>query len=755
MIYGNMRYINHNPPGFALPSVLIASVVMLSVVVSAASAVSNVRAGLDAQYYDSLAKEAAEAGVVYASSCIKANGGLSPWGAKNLTPATTCAGDAPVSPAPAQSLYLANVTAYRTTFSVGPATNTGAGAFLATSVGKVELLRSNGAVWKTITRNANMRTGGQISTTNVVFGYVDDEPPTTGAFFGVIGGDGRMRTVGYNDEGQLGVGTTTAVLTPTVFNVPGSPRILRGYTSFLSMGRNMIAVDSMGRGWISGANNYGQAGTGQAPSGPIMTPQQVALPAGVSLVSATANGSQNFFLGSDNNIYAAGNCAYGTLGTGACPTPGQVKRVELPPVNVNDPNTIPTSQIVADYRSAYVVMAGGALYGWGSDAYGQMSDAMWSHNFADRTSPTRIGVYGDPGQPTVKQVATDGNTVFILDSNGTVKSVGQATFGSMGQGEGGVLLRTVNGTGMCLDEKLWDPANPEIWSYSCNGSTPQKWAIRTWNNSLQAYGDWRCLSTGTYSPGLDTRLVMRGCLVNDSTQKFVWEPAPSSNRYGRFRHTPSGLCVDNNGGTLQEIVVLWTCDWDNDNQNFVAYSADLVPMGTWMLSDSFVTKIATDMGSLMILTRDGKAWSMGLNSTGQFGIGSVSDYVPDPTQFPLPAGVTAVDIYESAANAYLASFFVVGSDGKVYGAGSNGSGQLGDNTRTDRWSRTTMLTIDGTNVAASQVQSGFGTTVIFTRTGSVYAVGKNNYGQIGDSTTTDRLTPVKSTVINDLMTRYY
>ena len=77
--------------GFALPTVLIASIVMLTVLLVAITSTSSVRTALTNQYYDQLASAAGAAGVAYAQSCLNANNGVPQWTDANpLTPSTDC-----------------------------------------------------------------------------------------------------------------------------------------------------------------------------------------------------------------------------------------------------------------------------------------------------------------------------------------------------------------------------------------------------------------------------------------------------------------------------------------------------------------------------------------------------------------------------------------------------------------------------------------------------------------------------------------
>lgn len=80
--------------GFALPTVLIASIVMMIVLVVAVSSVAAVRTALKTQYYEQLAKTAGEAGVALAKACLAKNNNIPQWtNAKPLTPVSDCTGE--------------------------------------------------------------------------------------------------------------------------------------------------------------------------------------------------------------------------------------------------------------------------------------------------------------------------------------------------------------------------------------------------------------------------------------------------------------------------------------------------------------------------------------------------------------------------------------------------------------------------------------------------------------------------------------
>jgi hypothetical protein len=134
--------------GFALPTILIASIVMLTVLLVSVTSTTALRVAINGQYYSQLAQLAGEAGTAYAEACLHNNANIPTWSdAKPLTPATDCSGNV-------QGTYptyiLTNATNVRSGFSVGmPIVDASGRATTVPNTGYVEITReSNGAVWR-------------------------------------------------------------------------------------------------------------------------------------------------------------------------------------------------------------------------------------------------------------------------------------------------------------------------------------------------------------------------------------------------------------------------------------------------------------------------------------------------------------------------------------------------------------------------------------------------------------------------------
>ena len=85
-----------NSRGFALPAVLISSIIMLTVLFAAVTSTVAIRSSLKSQYYNQLTQTASEAGLAYAKACIAADSENKPrWDdAHPLMPNTDCTGAA-------------------------------------------------------------------------------------------------------------------------------------------------------------------------------------------------------------------------------------------------------------------------------------------------------------------------------------------------------------------------------------------------------------------------------------------------------------------------------------------------------------------------------------------------------------------------------------------------------------------------------------------------------------------------------------
>ena len=151
---------------------------------------------------------------------------------------------------------------------------------------------------------------------------------------------------------------------------------------------------------------------------------------------------------------------------------------------------------------------------------------------------------------------------------------------------------------------------------------------------------------------------------------------------------------------------------------------------------------------------DGNAYAWGYNSNGQLGTmtGSSNRTVPvmvrtpDRSTYPdLPEDFTYVQVSAGTSHS-----LAVGSDGNVYAWGSNGDGQLGNGTSSDRYTPVRVKTPDRStypdlpaDFTYLQVSAGTDHSLALGSDGNVYAWGYNGNGQLGDGTSSSRSAPVR------------
>jgi len=139
---------------------------------------------------------------------------------------------------------------------------------------------------------------------------------------------------------------------------------------------------------------------------------------------------------------------------------------------------------------------------------------------------------------------------------------------------------------------------------------------------------------------------------------------------------------------------------------------------------------------------DGSAWCWGRNNNGQLGDGTVTDRrtatrVVGPGGSGFLSGAVAVTAGEYHSCATL-------GDGTAWCWGRNNQGQLGDGSTTDRRWPVPVRGVGGSGALGGVLQVEAGGSHTCARTGAHPAVcwGLNSSGQLGDGTTTRRLWPV-------------
>ena len=157
----------------------------------------------------------------------------------------------------------------------------------------------------------------------------------------------------------------------------------------------------------------------------------------------------------------------------------------------------------------------------------------------------------------------------------------------------------------------------------------------------------------------------------------------------------------------------------------------LTPVDVSGLS-SGVTAISAGIYHTCALLSTGAVKCWGYNVYGQLGDNSKTQRLTPVDVSGLSSGVTAI----SASGYHTCALL---STGAVKCWGYNPYGQLGDNSQTNRL---TPVDVSGLSSGVTEISASFFHTCALLSTGAVKCWGGNNFGQLGDNSQTQRLTPV-------------
>ncbi|MBT9136495.1 MAG: hypothetical protein DDT34_01576 [Firmicutes bacterium] len=143
-----------------------------------------------------------------------------------------------------------------------------------------------------------------------------------------------------------------------------------------------------------------------------------------------------------------------------------------------------------------------------------------------------------------------------------------------------------------------------------------------------------------------------------------------------------------------------------------------------------VTAIASGEKNTVALKSDGTVWALGNNDWGQLGDGTTA-FRHTIVKVSGLTEIVAIAVGSMHAVALK-------SDGTVWAWGRNNTGQIGDDTTTRHLTPVRASGLTGVTAISA---GGWYFTVALRYDGKVWAWGNNEFGHLGDGTTTDRLTP--------------
>ncbi|HEX8072836.1 MAG TPA: S8 family serine peptidase [Pyrinomonadaceae bacterium] len=226
--------------------------------------------------------------------------------------------------------------------------------------------------------------------------------------------DGRVWAWGLNLSGQIGDGTSSALVANTPVLVVG----LSGVTAVDAGGTHSLALKSDGTVWGWGDNYSGQAGVIDQFTFNKLRPTQVGGLAG-QFTAVSAGASHSLALRSDGTVWAWGRGNFGQMGNGT-------NQERNAPAQVTGLTNVVA--IAAGTESSFAVKADGTVWGWGSN---QSLVLNLPGGTLSSNVPVQISGISD-----VAAISAGGWHVLALKRDGTVWSWGDDIYGQLGSGGG-------------------------------------------------------------------------------------------------------------------------------------------------------------------------------------------------------------------------------------------------------------------------------------------------------------------------------
>ncbi|WP_428001138.1 fibronectin type III domain-containing protein [Acidovorax sp.] len=535
---------------------------------------------------------------------------------------------------------------------------------------------------------------------------------------------GGVQCWGRNNEGQLGNGSTTSKSTPQP--VTG---LASGVAVIAAGGNHTCALTTAGAVQCWGNNPFGQLGDGSTTN--TTTPQPVTgLASGVAAISAGEN--HTCALTTAGAVQCWGRNAYGQLGDGSTTNKSTPQPVTGMASGV--------AAIAAGGNHTCALTTAGAVQCWGRNDFGQLGDG----GITRKTKPQPVAGLASGAAA----ISAGLHNTCALTTAGAVQCWGRNDFGQLGDGSTTDKTTPQPVTGLASGEAsiaagvyhtcaLTTAGAVQCWGYNATGqlgdgsttdkSTPQPvTGLASGVAAIAAGGNHTCALTTAgavqcWGRNLDGQLGDGSTTAKTTPQSVTILASGLAAMAVGWAHT----CALTTAGAVQcwgRNVEGQLGDGSTTNKN--------TPQPVTGLASGVAT-IAAGYYHTCALTTAGAVQCWGNNNSGELGDGSTTrKSTPQPVT-GLASGVAAI----AAGRGHTCALTTAGA---VQCWGYNGQGQLGDGSGTNK---STPQPVTGLASGVAAIAAGQQHTCALTTAGAVLCWGDNQYGELGDGSTTNKSTP--------------
>jgi alpha-tubulin suppressor-like RCC1 family protein len=584
-----------------------------------------------------------------------------------------------------------------------------------------------------------------------------------GAHSLVISAAGRVYSWGTNSLGQLGDATTNDAASPVAVFSTGISVLSGKNITAIAAGRYFsVALDSTGNVFTWGADSNGQLGIGTTTafmSSPIAVDTTGVLN-GKFIKDVAAGAVHTVVLSNDGQVFTFGCNDNGQLGATSVVGNSKV------PVALDIELAFITA-ISAGAAHTVALAQSGALFAWGSNLNGQLGDGT----VTTRQKPVLV-LTVDKQIVSIAYGCGASHTAIIANTcQCSPQYTGDACNIPICYGIPATSQTACsNGNGTCISPDVCHCNNGYctfITGYNINildGSQCEAWhcGISIMNSTTVCSGNGACVAPDSClcNPGyVDSTCQSWSCSgvamnstavcsangactgVNNCTCNYSY--------YGSYcQNFDCTIFFPNTSSQASSALIPLAfgyntrgqCgDGSTDNRNSSVY---VNIQG--VLKNANITAFSLGATHTVALANtpqlSGQVFTWGGNDYGQLGDGTNQEYLT-------PIAVQTSGVLKSkvivAISAGSSHTIAISSDGLVFSWGGNDQGQLGDGTTTFRL---TPVAVDNTDVLGHQNiisgSAGAYHTVVCSDSGAVFDWGGNSNYQLGNGENTDRVSPI-------------
>ena len=501
--------------------------------------------------------------------------------------------------------------------------------------------------------------------------------------------NGYVYSVGNDSNSQLGNGNSTNISTPTyVRNTSGNlvsdaKHVKAGGDSTYISRKKDTEGKSQGM-YVIGYNNYGQLFTQNTTTQPYA--KEVETDKDILTMALTEN-STGLIVDEEGNVYTVGYNGQGQLGNGTYESLTSKICISNTKVVVN-PNIINYKNIGENNQKVECKTTIG---------FNLLKENIEGSTYEYKTLDQEVATVAKDGTVTATGIGTT-----YIKVHDTKTDIWNAVRVNVNGSENKAQPKVVGGN--CHYAAL--KGNGTVWTWGYNGNGQLGLGdTNARTEPTQAKAE-KILEDGTKEEELITDAIDIAASYNHTiilrADGTVW--STGYNQYGEL-------------GT-------------GDTEERKIFTQVKGPNGEGILEN--IVQITTGYYTGYALTTNGEVYGWGSNRYGELGQGSKSD---DPVLYPTKMKKVSNIIQISSGAEYIV---MLDAEGKVWGTGYNGNGQLGIGNTTLQTLPQQMTSISG----IKEISAKSNNTYMLTEGGYVEGVGYNYYSQLGDGSSTDRTTAV-------------